>query len=45
MHVAVVAGETSGDQLGGGVLASLRGLVGDLRITGVGGERHGGTRT
>ena len=37
MHVAVVAGETSGDQLGSGVLASLRGLVGDLRITGVGG--------
>ena len=38
MHVAVVAGETSGDQLGGGVLASLRGLGGDLRITGVGGN-------
>jgi len=38
MHVAVVAGETSGDQLGGGVLASLRGLVGDLKITGVGGN-------
>jgi len=38
MHVAVVAGETSGDQLGSGVLASLRGLVGDLRITGVGGS-------
>ena len=38
MHVAVVAGETSGDQLGGGVLASLRGLVGNLRITGVGGS-------
>ena len=38
MHVAVVAGETSGDQLGGGVLASLRGLVGNLRVTGVGGN-------
>ena len=38
MHVAVVAGATSGDQLGSGVLASLRGLVGDLRITGVGGS-------
>ena len=38
MHVAVVAGETSGDQLGSGVLASLRGLVGDLRVTGVGGS-------
>ena len=38
MHLAVVAGETSGDQLGSGVLASLRGLVGDLRVTGVGGS-------
>ena len=38
MHVAVVAGETSGDQLGSGVLAALRGLVGDLRVTGVGGS-------
>ena len=38
MHVAVVAGETSGDQLGSGVLASLRGLVGNLRVTGVGGN-------
>ena len=38
MHVAVVAGETSGDQLGSGVLASLRRLVGDLRVTGVGGN-------
>ena len=38
MHVAVVAGETSGDQLGSGVLASLRRLVGDLKVTGVGGN-------
>ena len=37
MHIAVVAGETSGDLLGGGVLASLRSRVPDLKLTGVGG--------
>lgn len=37
MHIALVSGETSGDQLGGGILRALRERIPELKISGVGG--------
>ena len=39
MHIAVVSGETSGDQLGGGILRALRERIPELKVSGVGGTQ------
>ena len=38
MKIALIAAETSGDQLGAGLIAALRERVPDLEVVGVGGE-------
>jgi len=37
VHIAVVSGETSGDQLGGGILKALQERIPQLKVSGVGG--------
>ena len=39
MRVFVIAGEPSGDRLGGALMAGLRALVPDVVFEGIGGER------
>jgi lipid-A-disaccharide synthase len=42
LHVFLVAGEESGDQLGAGLMAALREMQPDVRFSGVGGARMTG---
>lgn len=39
LHVGIVAGESSGDQLGGALISALREREGDIRITAMAGPR------
>ena len=39
MHIAVVSGEASGDQLGAGILKALQERVPQLKVSGVGGAK------
>ena len=39
IHIGIVAGESSGDQLGGAIITALRNLSPDIRITAMAGPK------